>query len=321
MLEMLNQYFGRSAHPCRTKLPQRLCTRRATSGRGVKSRPAVDHQGSNVYSRYCAAFVSNQVDSCKMAAMPIRLMVVGFIALLLSAREAAGASLGIAAASDLQPVLPELVKAFEAESGHSVRITFGSSGTFHAQIANGAPFDLFLSADVDYPRTLARDGKADATSLRTYAAGQLVLWSRLDSGVDIQRGLAVLADPPVTRVAIANPAHAPYGRAAMAALEAVGLTARVRPKLVLGENASQTAQFAQSGNAQVGLLPLALALAPAMMSAGRYVAVPAQLHPPILQAAIIVSASRNKAAAEEFLRFFTRDSTVARLAAAGFLRP
>lgn len=253
--------------------------------------------------------------------MRVRLAVLLSSVLLLNGQRAVGASLGIAAASDLQHVLPELVKTFEAETGHTVRVTFGSSGTFHAQIANGAPFDLFLSADVDYPQTLARDGKADAGSLRTYAAGQLVLWSRSDSVVDIQRGLVVLADSAVTRVAIANPAHAPYGRAAMAALEAMGLTARVRPKLVLGENASQAAQFAQSGNAQAGLLPLALAVAPALRSSGRYVAVPAHLHPPILQAAIIVSASRNKTAAEEFLRFFTRESTMARLAAAGFLRP
>lgn len=253
--------------------------------------------------------------------MRARIVVVLASTLLLSGTAVGAAALTIAAASDLQHVLPELVRAFETESGHSVRITFGSSGTFHAQIANGAPFDLFLSADIDYPRTLARDGKADAGSLRTYAAGQLVLWSRTTSGVDIQRGLAVLEDANVTRVAIANPAHAPYGRAALAALEAAGLTARVRPKLVLGENASQAAQFAQSGNAQAGLLPLALALAPALSSTGRYVVVPAHLHPPILQAAIIVSASRHKAAAEEFLRFFTRESTVTRLAAAGFLRP
>lgn len=250
-----------------------------------------------------------------------RLAVLLSCALLLTVQRVAAASLGIAAASDLQTVLPELVEAFEAESGHTVRITFGSSGTFHAQISNGAPFDVFLSADVDYPRSLARDGKADASSLRTYAMGRLVLWSRLDSGVDLQRGLSVLGDATVTRVAIANPAHAPYGRAAMSVLEATGLTARVRPKLVLGENASQTAQFAQSGNAQAGLLPLALALAPAMTGSGRHIVVPADLHQPILQGAIIVSASRHKAAAEEFLRFFTRDTTAARLAAAGFLRP
>lgn len=253
--------------------------------------------------------------------MPFRLAVLLSSVLLLNAQRAVGAPLRIAAASDLQHVLPELVKAFEAESGHTVQITFGSSGTFHAQIANGAPFDLFLSADVDYPQRLARDGKADASSLRTYAAGQLVLWSRSDSGVDIQQGLGVLADPAVRRVAIANPAHAPYGRAAMAALEAANLTARVRPKLVLGENASQAAQFVQSGHAQAGLLPLALAVAPAMAKSGRHVAIPAHMHPPILQAAIVVSASRNKAAAEEFLRFFTRESTRARLAAAGFLHP
>jgi len=229
--------------------------------------------------------------------------------------------LSVAAASDLQAVLPGLVAQFESELRQPVRVTYGSSGNFFAQIRNGAPFDVLLSADVDYPKTLVEDGKADAASLYTYAVGQLVIWSRNGAPVDIQLGLAAVAAPSVTRVAIANPAHAPYGRAAMAALRAAGLAEQVRPKLVLGENTSQAAQFVQSGNAQIGLLPLALALAPALASTGRYVVVPAHLHPPIVQAAVIVSASRRKPAAARFLAFLRRDAVVARLAQSGFLQP
>ena len=234
---------------------------------------------------------------------------------------AAPSPLSIAAASDLQVVLPRIVKQFEAESGQSVRLTFGSSGTFFAQISNGAPFDLFLSADIDYPRTLVARGKADRESLYSYALGQLVLWSRNGSGVDLQRGLSALSDPAVGRIAIANPGHAPYGRAAMAAFERAGITGQVKSRLVLGENVAQAAQFAQSGNASVGLVPLALALSPALSSQGRYVAVPASMFPPIIQAAVVVSASANRTVAGEFIAFLKRPAVIAQLSQAGFLAP
>lgn len=241
-------------------------------------------------------------------------------ALLISASSSWAQPLSVAAASDLQAVLPELTKSFEAEFATEVRLTFGSSGNFHAQIRNGAPFDVFMSADLTYPRRLIEEGKADESSLYPYAIGQLVLWARRDAPVDLRRGLQGLTDRGVTRIAVANPAHAPYGRAALAAFEATGVLEHVRGKLVLGENASQTAQFVQSGNASVGLLPLALALSPAL-TAGQYVVVPAHLYPPLLQGAVIVSASRHKSAAERFLAFLKRDSTMTRLSQAGFLRP
>ena len=225
--------------------------------------------------------------------------------------------LTVAAASDLQTVLPAIAARFERETATPVRLTFGSSGNFFGQIENGAPFDLLLSADIDYPRALIDKGKADATSLYVYAVGQLVLWSR---DLDVSGGLPVLAGAAVTRVAIANPAHAPYGRAAMAALKNAGVLASVQPKLVLGENVSQAAQFAQSGNAQAGLIALSLARSPGL-NRGRFVAIPATLHPPIVQAAVVVSASPHKAAAARFLEFLRRDATVAELADAGFLKP
>ncbi len=244
------------------------------------------------------------------------------IALVLALPAGAAAQpLAIAAASDLQPVLPGLVAQFESELRQPVRVTFGSSGNFFSQLRNGAPFDVLLSADIEYPTRLIADGKADGASLYTYAVGQLVIWSRSNAAVEVERGLAIVTDPAVTRVAIANPAHAPYGRAAMAAIAAAGLTAQVKPKLVLGENASQAAQFVQSGNAQIGLLPLSLALAPALAAAGRYWPVPAHLHPPIVQAAVILRASRHQAAAAQFLAFLRRDAVVRRLAESGFLTP
>lgn len=252
----------------------------------------------------------------------MRTRLAAIVAILLSiGAEGSSPPLTVAAAADLQAILPELVRTFESESSIDVRLTFGSSGTFFAQIQNGAPFDVYLSADAEYPRTLVRLDKGHADSLYTYAVGQLVIWSRTGSGVALDRGLSALTDPAVTRVAIANPAHAPYGRAAIAALEAAGIADRVRHKLVLGENAAQAAQFVQSGNAQAGLLPLSLAVAPALAAAGEHVAVPTQLYPPILQAAVIVRASPRKASADRFLAFLRRPSTMDRLAQAGFLRP
>jgi len=207
----------------------------------------------------------------------------------------------VAAASDLQAALPAIAARFEQDTGHHVAITFGSSGNFSTQIENGAPFDVFMSADVAYPTRLAQAGRADRASLYEYANGRLVLWSRADSGIDVARGLAVLADPRVRRIAIANPAHAPYGRAAVAAIRHEGLYDRVQTKFVLGENISQTAQFAQSGNAEVGLIALALALGPALKSAGTYVEVPTGFYPPIQQAAVVVASSAQKPLAERFV--------------------
>lgn len=252
--------------------------------------------------------------------MPLRLLALT-VCVLLGAGRGDADPLVVAAASDLHAVMPALVRTFQAETGDTVRVTYGSSGNFHAQIRRGAPFDVFLSADVEYPRALVREGRADAASLHTYALGRLVLWARHEAAVDVTQGLAGLARAEVLRIAVANPAHAPYGRAAMAAIEASGLSAALGPKLVFGENASQAAQFVQSGNAQAGLLPLALALAPPLSTGGRHVIIPTSLHPPIVQAAVIVSGSRHKAAAGRFLAFLRREDTALALARAGFLRP
>jgi molybdate transport system substrate-binding protein len=186
---------------------------------------------------------------------------------------------------------------------------------------NGAPFDLFLSADIDYPRQLERSGHAEPGTLYQYATGRLVLWTRNDSGIDVRRGLVVVADPKVRRVAVANPEHAPYGRAAVAALRHERLYDAAQSKLIFGENISQTAQFAQSGSTDVGLVALSLALSPALKSTGTYAEIPASFHPPIEQAAVILASSRQKALARQFIDYLKRRETVQILKADGFEVP
>src|SRR5262245_3083217 len=195
----------------------------------------------------------------------MRIASIGLALTLLGVAEARAQSpLRVAAASDLQAALPAIAAQFETETGRKVAITYGSSGNFFTQLQNGAPFDVFLSADIDYPRQLERDGTAETGSLYNYASGRIVLWTRADSPLDLKRGLAALADPSVRRIAIANPDHAPYGRAAVAALHHEGIYDRVLPKLVRGENIAQAAQFVQSGNADAGIVALSLAMAPGL---------------------------------------------------------
>lgn len=226
--------------------------------------------------------------------------------LLLSAATASAQSLTVAAASDLQGVLPAIGQRFEHETGHNVSLTFGSSGNFFTQIQNGAPFDVLFSADVDYPRRLERGGFAEPGSLYEYATGKIVLWTRRDSGIDVRQGLGVLTDARVRKIAIANPEHAPYGRAAVAALQHEKVYEKVRGKLVLGENISQAAQFAQSQNAEVGILALSLALVPGLRDIGSYIVIPDAFYPPITQAAIVVRASPHRELARQFLLFLER---------------
>jgi molybdate transport system substrate-binding protein len=234
---------------------------------------------------------------------------------------AAGQALRVAAASDLQAAAPDIASRFEQRTGHKVTLTFGSSGNFFTQIQNGAPFDVFLSADIEYPRQLERAGLAERGSLYQYATGRLVLWTRSDSGIDVRQGLPILADASVRRVAIANPDHAPYGRAAVAALRHEGLYEPVRHKLVFGENISQAAQFAQSGNAEIGVLALSLALAPGLKSDGTFVEIPPAFYPPIEQAAVVLAGAREKGLARQFIDALKTPETVRILQAHGFVRP
>jgi molybdate transport system substrate-binding protein len=229
--------------------------------------------------------------------------------------------LAVAAASDLQSVFPTLAERFERDTGHAVKVTFGSSGNFFAQIQNGAPFDLFFSADIEYPRQLVAGGQAEAGTLHEYAVGQLVLWTRQSTGIDVRSGLPVVNDPRVKHIAIANPEHAPYGRAAVSALQHEKLYDGVRAKLVLGENISQAAEFAQSGNAEVGILALSLALAPALRDSGAYAVIPSSFYPPIEQAAVVVSTSHNKDLARQFIAFLERPDVARLMQDSGFHAP
>jgi molybdate transport system substrate-binding protein len=230
-------------------------------------------------------------------------------------------TLRIAAASDLQAALPELASRFQRDRGIAAIVSFGSSGNFFAQIANGAPFDVFFSADIDYPRQLVRAGHADGDSLYEYATGRIVVWARRESGIDVRRGLDVLRDSGVRRIAIANPQHAPYGRAAVEALRRAKLHEVVQPKLVLGENVSQAAQLVDSGNADAGIIALSLALGPALRKTGSYAEVPDTLHDPIRQAAVVVSRSQVKEAARIFMEYLRQPETGGLLHQFGFTPP
>jgi molybdate transport system substrate-binding protein len=224
----------------------------------------------------------------------------------------------VAAAADLQSVMDEIATRFVRSTSVDVKVSFGSSGNFFSQIENGAPFDLFFSADIDYPKKLEAAGLATPDSLYQYATGKIVLWVPKTSTLDISRGLSVVADPSVKKLAIANPAHAPYGRAAQAALREAGLWDKVSSKLVFGENISQTAQFVQSGNADAGILALSLVLAPGMKNQGRCFAIPQDLYPPLQQAGVILSHSQHKELAARFMDFLKTDEIKSLLKQYGF---
>lgn len=228
------------------------------------------------------------------------------------------AQLSVAAASDLQAVLPEIATRFQRASGQALRVTYGSSGQFVSQIQNGAPFDLFLSADESFVRRLVDSGHADGASVAPYALGRLALWARTDRHLDLRQGLTVLTSPGVRRIAIANPQHAPYGRAAVDALRRAGLYERLQPRLVLGENVSQAAQFAQTGNADVGVIALSLTLAPAMRAAGAAIELPTDTFAPITQTGVVLTASKQRDAGRRFLQFLSQPDITQLLRASGF---
>lgn len=214
----------------------------------------------------------------------------------------APASVTVAAASSVKPAMEALAAEYQA-AHPEVRIhaTFGASGSLLAQIANGGPFDLFYSADREYPKELVSKGLTRGAE-RVYATGTLVLWTRRDSGIGVAgKGAAVLGEAAVRHVAIANPETAPYGRAAKAALESLGLASAVSEKLVTGENVEQTAQFAQTGAAEAAFVPLSLALSPAMKELGVFWTVPGSAYPAIEQAVVVTSKAGKPA--EEFEAF------------------
>ena len=227
----------------------------------------------------------------------------------------------IAAASDLSFAFKELISAYEAASGNQVKLTLGSSGNFFAQIQNGAPFDLYFSADISYPKKLEEAGLIVPGSLYRYAIGRIVLWTRHESPIDVTQGIAALRQSSAKTIAIANPRHAPYGRAAIAAMEHFKMYDDVKDRLVLGENVSQTAQFVESGAADIGIIALSLARAPAMRTKGTYWEIPTEAHPTLEQGAIIVKASKRADSAKQFLEFVKSRQGVAIMTRYGFAAP
>ncbi len=227
--------------------------------------------------------------------------------------------LRIAAAADLQPVLPPLLREFETQTGIRADASFQSSATLANQIINGAPFDLFLAADTSFPQRVIDAGRAEETRPLPYAEGTLVLWTRNDSGVSSLAPESLTSDA-IRSIAVANPQHAPYGRAAQATLEHWQLLDKIRPKLRIAENIAQAAQYADSGNAQAGFISLTSALTPRMKADGHFVRIPPQDHPPILQGAVIVRGATHLQAAHRFLDFL-RTPAVARTLAAEGLEP
>jgi len=212
--------------------------------------------------------------------------------------------INVAAAADLSPALQEVAANYEKRSGVAVKLSFGASGALTQQIQNGAPFDVFFSADMDYPRQLIAAGQAENSTLYCYAVGQLVLWVPKDSPLDIEHnGIQVLLDPFVKKIAVANPQHAPYGRAAIATLKHFDLYQKVAGRLVLGENVSQAAQFVESGNAQAGFVAKAHAMASAMRDKGKYWIVPADAYPMLAQGAVLLSRSPRRQDAAAFLEY------------------
>jgi molybdate transport system substrate-binding protein len=224
--------------------------------------------------------------------------------------------LHIAAASDLTPVLPALAAAYEAKTGVKIIASFGSSATLTQQLENGDPQDVFLSADYVHPEQLVAAGLAVEHDPVAYAKGVLVLWARRDSPAQ-PISLDRLTSPKVSKIAVANALHAPYGLAAQRALEAMHLTSVVAGKLVVAENIAQTAQFAESGNAQVAIISQTIASSPHYRALGSYVLFPPHSYPEIRQCGVILRSSKNQATAQAFLTWLTSSEVQQSLAKFG----
>ena len=228
----------------------------------------------------------------------------------------------VAAASDLNFVFREIIADFEKKTGNTVKLSLGSSGNFFAQLSNGAPFDLFFSADIGYPKKLEEAGLAEPGTLYMYAVGRIVVWIPKGSPIDVGGlGIKALQHPSVKKIAIANPKHAPYGRAAVAAMEHFKVYEAVKDKLVLGENISQTAQFVQTGGADIGIIALSLAVAPAMKETGAFWEVPVAAHPRLEQGAVVLKAAKDSKTARAFFDYIRGPEGSGVFGRYGFLIP
>ena len=251
----------------------------------------------------------------------IRVIIALCMLLIPGVNVAVAEVITIAAASDLNFAFREIATEYENTTGNHVRLTLGSSGNFYAQIQNGAPFDLYFSADISYPKKLEEAGLVVPGSFYQYAVGRIVLWAGKESHLDLPKGLEILREPAIKKIAIANPKHAPYGRAAVAAMEYFKVYDQVKDRLILGENISQAAQFIESWACDLGIIALSLAAAPAMKSKGTYWEVPAEAHPALEQGAVILKQSKNQEAARAFLEFIKGPNGQENMKRYGFVVP
>ncbi|MDD5285493.1 MAG: molybdate ABC transporter substrate-binding protein [Desulfuromonadaceae bacterium] len=248
-----------------------------------------------------------------------RLRVLFVLCYMLFPTVAHAEKITIAAAADLKFAMDEIVTSFKTgRPNREVVMIYGSSGKFQTQIQQGAPYDLYFSADIGYPRELAKKGFA-ASEVTPYAFGRIVLWSNIMDATKMT--IASLTDPKITRLAIANPKHAPYGKRAEEALRSSGLWERLQPKLVFGENIAHTAQFVQTGNAQMGVIALSLALNPELSKKGGYYLIPDNLHQPLEQGYIITKIGGDKPIARQFADYMSSKEARAIMAKYGFALP
>jgi molybdate transport system substrate-binding protein len=222
----------------------------------------------------------------------------------------------VAAAADLTPAFEEIGKRFEQETGVKVTFLFGSTGTLAQQIENGAPVDLFAAANISFVESLERKGLIVPDTKALYGRGRIVVWTRSDSPLKLDR-LEDLVRPEIKHIAIANPGHAPYGMAAREAMERVGVLKEVQPRLVLGENVRQAMQFAETGNADVAVIALSLA----MQSQGHWTLVPDHLHQPLDQALAVIKATKHEDAARRFAAFINSEAGREIMRKYGFILP
>jgi molybdate transport system substrate-binding protein len=223
------------------------------------------------------------------------------------AKSAEQRTIRVAAAANLKFAFDEIQSAFQTQHPDvKVQIIYGSSGSFFAQLSQRAPYDIFFSADTTYPQRLLDQGLVAEDGYFPYARGRIVIWVRQDSPLDLQQlGIEALVDPSAGKIAIANPKLAPYGQAAESAMKHLGVYNRCQDRLVFGENITQTAQFVESGAADIGIIALSLALAPPLKDRGRYWEIPVDAYEPLEQAGVLLSSSDRLPAARRLQAFVT----------------
>ncbi len=247
------------------------------------------------------------------------LLWVGVLLIATLARSVCAGELNVAVAANFTEPMQQIVALFQKASGHTVKLSFGSSGKFYSQIKEGAPFDVFLAADVKNPKLLEETGLAVKGSLFVYAEGKLVLWSAMSGFVD-DKG-TVLSKGGYNKIAYADPKLAPYGLAAKETLEKLSLWDVVQSKLVTGESITQTYQFAATGNADIGFIALSQITKEGRVTQGSYWMVPSFLYSPILQSAVLLSAAKDKEAAQALLTFLKSEKAKAVISSFGYGLP